>query len=133
MAKRKREVSQSSQKVYATEQIDDSLLPTPNELADYKTVDPTLTEYLKETASKEQSHRHSMDNGYLSLNKREQWLQHGIRYFALIIAALLSAGMILVSYKLLMAEKLVSGSILGTAALIFLFTSIVNPKQGKQN
>ena len=42
--------------------IDDSVIPSPQELEKYKEVDPRFLDYFFTTAEREQKHRHEMDN-----------------------------------------------------------------------
>lgn len=41
--------------------VDDNILPSPQELAEYKKVNPKIVEMLINAAEREQTHRHQMD------------------------------------------------------------------------
>lgn len=47
--------------------VDDNCLPSPQELAAYKNIDPRIVDYLINASVKEQDHRHKMDSNKLLL------------------------------------------------------------------
>lgn len=50
--------------------VDDNCLPSPQELAAYKEIDPRIVDYLINASVKEQEHRHRMDNNKISIIRR---------------------------------------------------------------
>jgi len=111
--------------------MDDHILPSPEELAQYKTLDSGIIDYLKIAASKEQDHRHKLDDEYIKLNKREQLFLHGIKILAVIAAFALAALLIWFSYWLITMGHTLEGTIFGGATLVYIlyvFISIANNK-----
>lgn len=56
--------------------VDDNCLPSPQELAAYKSIDPRIVDYLINASVKEQAHRHKMDSNKLNLIRkadRRRW------------------------------------------------------------
>ena len=49
------------QQVEKTYTVDDNTLPSPQELAAYKDIDPRIVQFLMDASVKEQEHRHNMD------------------------------------------------------------------------
>ena len=49
--------------------IEDNLIPSPQELEQYKAVDPRFVEYFYNTAEKEQAHRHEMDKAKMEAGR----------------------------------------------------------------
>jgi uncharacterized membrane protein len=47
--------------------VDDSFLPSPEELARYKEIDPLIVEHLIRASIKEQDHRHSVEDSKIDL------------------------------------------------------------------
>lgn len=47
--------------------FDDNSLPSPQELAAYKEIDPRIVDYLINASIKEQEHRHKMDKNKLNI------------------------------------------------------------------
>lgn len=52
--------------------VDDNSLPTPEELAAYKAVEPKIVDFLIETSKKEQEHRHKIDNDKIVIIKKSE-------------------------------------------------------------
>lgn len=52
--------------------VDDNLLPTPKELADYKAIDPHIVEFLLQASIKEQEHRHSIEDKKVGIVKKAE-------------------------------------------------------------
>jgi uncharacterized membrane protein len=52
--------------------VDDNCLPSAQELAAYKTIDPKIVDYLINASEKEQEHRHEMDNEKLTMVKNAE-------------------------------------------------------------
>ena len=52
--------------------VDDNTLPTAQELADYKLVDPRIVDFLLETSKKEQAHRHKLEDEKVKIVKHSE-------------------------------------------------------------
>lgn len=131
MARRQRQVSKKGGDFDAVEHLDDNLLPSAQELIEYKEVDSTLVDFLKERAKLEQDKRHSFNDEMVVLNKREQALTHGINYLAVICGLLVILGGMYLSYILITLGHVTQGSIFGGVSMVYvayLFISVANKK-----
>lgn len=136
MAKRKREIQQTDTEYRASEQLDDHILPTAEELIRYKEVDPSIIEFLKERAKQEQNQRHKYNEEILIINKREQRLHHGLNYTALLFGFVIIMSAMYLSYLLISLGHVVSGSIFGGIGIFYvgyLFTSVVKRSNESSN
>ncbi len=52
--------------------VDDNLLPTAKELADYKAIDPRIVDFLLQTSTKEQAHRHKIEGEKIRIVKKAE-------------------------------------------------------------
>lgn len=139
MANRQRKVSKKGANFEAIENVNDHLLPSAQELAEYKEVDETLVPFLKERAQIEQEKRHQFNDEIISLNKREQGLVHYIKYMALFLGFFIVMGSMYFSFNLIVEGHVLVGSIftgVGLLYVAYLFVSIanknVNPPQSKK-
>ena len=49
--------------------MEDNLLPSPSELQAYKNIEPKIVDFLLESSTKEQAHRHKMDEEKMKVVK----------------------------------------------------------------
>lgn len=52
--------------------VDDNLLPTPKELAEYNSINPRIVEFLLESSKKEQEHRHKIEDAKVRIVKKSE-------------------------------------------------------------
>lgn len=78
--------------------IDDNSLPSAQELAAYKSIDPKIVDYLISTSIKEQEHRHKMDTAKINIVKssdsrddRMNWWGMFFAFWAIVVLMLLAA------------------------------------------
>lgn len=129
MAKRNRQVNKKGQDFHATEEVNDHLLPTPQELVEYKKVDPSIIEFLKERAIVEQDARHKFNGEIVKLNNREQKLNHGLNYAALFCGFIIIMAAMFLSYTLITLGHILGGSVFGGIGILYvayLFLSVIN-------
>ncbi len=50
-----------------TVSVDDNILPAPQELAEYKSIDPKIVDFLIKSSEREQLHRHNQDEKKLKI------------------------------------------------------------------
>ena len=50
-----------------TVSVDDNILPAPQELAEYKNIDPKIVDFLIKSSEREQLHRHKQDEKKLKI------------------------------------------------------------------
>lgn len=60
------------QQLERTYTVDENSLPTPQELAAYKEIDPKIVTYLLDASAKEQQHRHKMDEEKINVIKKSE-------------------------------------------------------------
>ena len=67
--------------------MEDNLLPSPSELQAYKDIEPKIVDFLLESSTKEQAHRHKMDEEKMKVvkyterkNGRMNWWGHVLRF-----------------------------------------------------
>jgi|GEM_PF-6317981 len=134
MAKQHRRLRGGGQHFELSEELDDRLIPSPEELGKYAQVDPKLLDFIRDAASREQAFRHDMHAKGMKLSFREQALQHGLNYLGLGCAFALGIGGLWYSYKLIALGKDLQGTIFGglmLAYLIYLFVGVAN-RRAKQ-
>ena len=68
--------------------VDDNCLPSAQELAAYKAIDPRIVDYLIEASVKEQDHRHRMDNNKLNILKKADRREGRINWWGMFFAFL---------------------------------------------
>lgn len=68
--------------------IDDSVIPSPQELAQYKEVDPRFLDYFFETAREEQKHRHEMDQMKMKVLRKSESRTERINWWGMLFAFL---------------------------------------------
>lgn len=120
MAKRHRQIQGDYRGFEVSEQLDDHLLPSAEEIAKYKEADPSLPQFIQETAKKEQELRHNTTKKGIKLSFREQILQHGINYYGVTCAFIMGLAGMWYSYKLLEKGHEIGGSIFGGGTLIYM-------------
>ncbi len=136
MTKQKREIKAASDRnvtrVEHTESFDDNLLPDACEIEKLKALDPTIMDWLKERAAKEQDFRHSAlsEKGRLIDNHNRR--DHNTTRMALGIYFFLVAGCMGFSYLLVSAGKNLSGSLFGGTAVILGLAVLVSRKRSNQ-
>lgn len=65
--------------------VDDNCLPSAQELAAYKAIDPRIVDYLIEASVKEQDHRHRMDNNKLNILKKADRREGRINWWGMFL------------------------------------------------
>lgn len=120
MAKRHRQIRGKGQNYEVSEQLDDLLLPTPEEILKYKEADESLPQFIQETGRLEQQYRHGMNEKGLKLSFREQFFTHGLNYLGMTFAFLMGAGGLWFSYELLKLGFDVQGTIFSGATMVYM-------------
>lgn len=111
MAKRNRQIKGRGHDFEVSEQLDDHILPSAEDIIKYKEADQSLPIFIQETARKEQEFRHEMSRNAMKLSFREQGLQHGLNYFGMTIGACVSLAILWYSYELMKMGLEVQGTI----------------------
>lgn len=74
--------------VEQTYTVDDNCLPTPQELASYKEIDPRIVDYLIGASKKEQDHRHLMDRKKLEVVRKSESRESRMNWWGMFFAFL---------------------------------------------
>lgn len=110
--------------------VDDNSLPSPQELAAYKEVDPNIVKFLMESASLEQKHRHEMDQKKMDLIKKSDNRIGHMNWWGMFFAFLFIVVLVLLSGYALYLNRPWFAGILGTGTLIAVASIFINRKQG---
>lgn len=120
-----------------SEEFDDNPLPDASELVQLQAIDPSIMEFLKERASKEQDFRHSTFQAKVNVIENHNIRGHFTTRMALVIYFILVTLMASFSFILLYNEKNIQGSIFGGIAVILalavLITRRSDPAQPLEN
>lgn len=68
--------------------VDDSALPSPQELEAYKKIDPRIVDMLISATQKEQQHRHEMENVKLKILRRSESRTERMNFWGMTFAFL---------------------------------------------
>lgn len=98
--------------------VDDSLLPTPQELADYKAIDPNLVKFLIEASTREQKHRHAIESEKIKLVNREGRRVYSMNLWGMFFAFIILLTGLGVSAYLIYLDKIITGSIFAGVTLL---------------
>jgi len=98
--------------------IDDSLLPSSNELEKLKKIDPSIVQWIKERAEIEQNARIGFNNTQLKLTEYNLHKTHRFNYTALIFSFILFLSILGLSAYFIINGLSVTGTIFGGAAII---------------
>jgi uncharacterized membrane protein len=125
--------NKSGAQVEQYESVDDGLLPDADELVKYKALDPTIIDWIKERAEKEQEMRHRFMDNKMAISNSALNKGFILDITILIISlAVLSGGMVF-SYLLISQGKAIAASLFGGGALLFAVNSILNFRKAVSN
>lgn len=110
--------------------VDDNSLPSPQELAAYKEIDPNIVKFLMESASKEQDHRHKTDIIKLSVIKKSDARTGRMNWWGMFFAFLSIVVLVGLSAFALYLDRPWFAGILGVGSIISVATIFIN--RGKQ-
>lgn len=86
------------QQLERTYTVDENSLPTPQELAAYKEIDPKIVTYLLDASAKEQQHRHKMDEEKINVIKKSEsrigrmnWWGMAFAFLSIVVIVALAA------------------------------------------
>ena len=114
-----------------TVSVDDNSLPTPQELQQYKQIDPTIIAFLIQTSVKEQEHRHNMDKEKLKILKNSERKNGRMNWWGMFFAFLsLILFMGVAAFALYLDKPWFAGIFGGTAILSVISTFV---QAGKDN
>lgn len=132
MAKKKTELTQTEMatgegaatRLSATLTVDDSAMPSPEELRAYQSVSPDIVKFFIDASLKEQAHRHRVNEGRLKVLSRESRREERINLWGMFFAFLLVLALVGLTAFAIWLDRpwMATASGLGTfAALISIF------------
>ena len=113
--------------------VDDNCLPSPQELAAYKEIDPRIVTYLIDASVKEQNHRHKMDEKKLKIVGKADGRIGRMNWWGMFFAFLcLIAFLALTAYALYL-DKPWFASFFGLASIASVISIFVNKDHSDVN
>lgn len=133
MAKRNNKIKQQLVKqgnnkgiqIEHSESFDDSFV-TPEELAKYKELDPSMIEWLKKRHEKEQDARLKFNGQRVNLIKSGQTKSFIVDLTSLILAFIIALSGMYISLYLLIKGNVLEGTIFGGVTLFLIIRSFLN-------
>ena len=108
--------------------IDDSVIPSPQELAQYKEVDPRFLDYFFETAREEQKHRHEMDQMKMKVLRKSESRTERINWWGMLFAFLSIVVCMVVAAWALYLDRPWFAGVFGGLGLLSIVSIFVNGK-----
>lgn len=109
-----------------TVMIDDNLLPSPQELAAYKEVNPDIVEFLMEASKKEQEYRHGINRRKIEVLDRNEKHETRINITGMVLAFLVIVLLIALSAYALYLDRPWFAGFSGIGAIAAVLTIFVN-------
>lgn len=117
------------QQLERTYTVDDNSLPSPQELAAYKEIDPQIVTFLMEASVKEQNHRHEMDKVKYDLIRKSESRTGRMNWWGMAFAFLSIVVIVgLAAYALYLYRPWFAG-ILGASTLIAVASIFINKEK----
>lgn len=117
------------QQLERTYTVDDNSLPSPQELAAYKEIDPQIVTFLMEASVKEQKHRHEMDKVKYDLIRKSESRTGRMNWWGMAFAFLSIVVIVgLAAYALYLDRPWFAG-ILGASTLIAVASIFINKEK----
>ena len=111
--------------------VDDNTLPSAQELADYKSVDPRIVEFLMETSKKEQEHRHKIEDEKVKILKHSETRVSNMNWWGMFFAFLVLITLVgLAAYALYLDMQWFAG-IFGLSAVVSILSVFVDAGKKK--
>ncbi|MDR2087320.1 MAG: DUF2335 domain-containing protein [Dysgonamonadaceae bacterium] len=121
----------NGRQVEETFTIDDTSLPSPQELNEYKLIDPNIISFLLETSKKEQLHRHKIDIEKVKIVKNESRVVFSINWWGMFFAFLVIAISMGLSAYLISIGKDIIGTIFGGTSIVIAASIFINKKSNE--
>lgn len=106
--------------------IEDSALPSPQELAEYKKIDPRIVDLLITMSKNEQVHRHATDKMKLKILRRAEGRDERINWWGMFFAFLSILAIMFLSGWALYLDRPWFAGILGTIGIGSIVSIFVN-------
>lgn len=109
-------------------------LPSPQELVEYQKVDPRIVDFLIETSTAEQKHRHQMECEKINLVKNSERSVNRMNWWGMFFAFLALISVIGLAALALYLDKPWFASVfgvIGIASIVSVFVEAGKPRKGK--
>ncbi len=106
--------------------VEDSLIPSPQEIAEYKKIDPKIVEHLLSAAQKEQDFRHEKERSKLKIVKSSENRIGKMNWWGMFFAFLALIAIISLSAYALYLNRPWFAGIFGFSAVISIVSLFVN-------
>ena len=111
-----------------TVSVDDNILPAPQELAEYKSIDPKIVDFLIKSSEREQLHRHNQDEKKLKILSYNEHKVGRMNWWGMFFAFLaIDATMGLAAYALYLDRAWFAG-IFGLAGIASIASVFINKR-----
>ena len=111
-----------------TVSVDDNILPAPQELAEYKSIDPKIVDFLIKSSEREQLHRHNQDEKKLKILSYNEHKVGRMNWWGMFFAFLaIVATMGLAAYALYLDRAWFTG-IFGLAGIASIASVFINKR-----
>ena len=111
--------------------VDDSFLPTPTELMQYKEIDPQIIDLLCKMSEREQKSRHELDKVRIKAICKAESRQYRINVWGMLFAFLALLVMMGVTAWALYLDKPWIATLFGVISVTTIISLFVAPKQDK--
>ena len=106
--------------------VDDSTLPSPQELSDYKKVDPRIVELLMDASKKEQEHRHKTEDEKIQIIRSSDANLTRMNWWGMFFAFLALLTLVGLSAYALYLDKQWFAGIFGFAAVVSIISLFIS-------
>jgi len=106
--------------------VDDSFLPSPDELRAYKDINPEIVKLLIDASKNEQLHRHYIDKQKIKAVNKDSKSIHFINILGMTFAFLVIIGGLAISAYLIYLEKNITGTIFAGATILTASVTFLN-------
>ena len=111
--------------------VDDNCLPSAQELAAYKAIDPRIVDYLINASVKEQEHRHRMDRDKYAMVRKADQRDGRINWWGMFFAFLSIVVMIALAGYALYLDKPWFAGIIGATTLVSVASIFIRSNDAK--
>jgi len=125
---------QGSEEVYQlSHEVDDNLLPTPEELQKYQMLDPTLIDWIKVRCDKEQNARIAFNNEKVEIHKSVNRKIFVIDMTSILTSAVVVISGMFISAYLIYLNHILTGSLFGGGIIVFYGIRVLNFRKNQSS
>jgi len=112
--------------------IDDNFLPSPQELIQYKEINPDIVKLLLDASEREQIHRHFIDKQKMKVIYKDSRSMHSINILGMIFAFIVILSGLALSAYLIHLEKNTIGTIFAGSTIIIAAAIFLNHSKKRE-